>query len=57
MIEKDLISGEKLMKCVKELIPPIKTCLTDDWAPDLRFVTCVLCEKILLHVKDLIDYE
>lgn len=45
------------MKCIPELIPPIKTCLSDDWGPDLRFVTCNLCEKLFLAVKEVIGFE
>jgi len=57
LIDYNIIESENLMKCIKELLPPIKTCLSDDWAPDLRFATCSLCEKVLLHTKDLLTYE
>ena len=47
LIDLDLLSGEKIFSCLKELIPPIKTCLSDDWAPDLRYATCICAEKLL----------
>ena len=33
MIDKGVINGEQLLECFKELIPQIKNCLNDDWAP------------------------
>jgi hypothetical protein len=57
MVEKNLVEPKELASNLKELIPPIKTCLSDDWSPDLRFATCVFVEKLLMHTKDFVDYE
>ena len=46
LINGELISDEGLLSCLKELIPPLKSCLSDDWAPDLRFAGCNLLEKV-----------
>lgn len=35
----------------------IKTCLDDDWAPDLRFAACNLMEKLLISLNELIESE
>ena len=37
-------------------MPPVKSSLSDDWAPDLRLATCKLIEKILIEVKDKLEY-
>lgn len=37
------------------MIPIIKSCLTDDWGPDLRFITCSLAENILLYLNEKLD--
>jgi hypothetical protein len=50
MIEKNLLDKSVLLKCFNELMPPIKSSLSDDWAPDLRLAACKLVEKILLEV-------
>ncbi len=40
----------KKNQCLKDLFPILKSCFTDDWGPDLRYATCNLCEKILIHL-------
>jgi len=39
------------------LLPVIKSCLDDDWAPDLRFATCNLVEKLLIALNQYIESE
>ncbi|EGR33969.1 hypothetical protein IMG5_029090 [Ichthyophthirius multifiliis] len=56
MIEKNLLDKKVLVKCLNELMPPIKSSLSDDWAPDLRLAACKLMEKILLEVQNDIQY-
>jgi len=52
LIEFGIVAQPSLLKNLKELLPAIKTCLSDDWAPDLRFQTCVLCERLLSSVRE-----
>lgn len=52
ILERGLISASVLLKHLKELISVIKGCLTDDFAPDLRLLSCVLLERILFIIKD-----
>ena len=35
----------------------MKSCLDDDWAPDLRFATCQLLEKALVTMNEVIESE
>lgn len=37
------------------MMPIIKSCLTDDWGPDLRFITCSLTENVLLYLNEMLD--
>lgn len=56
LIESDLVTADVLMKCFKELMPPIKSCLSDDWAPDLRLATCKLIERLFLEIRDFLEH-
>lgn len=40
-----------------DLKPVLKSCLNDDWAPDLRFTTCVLLEHLFNHLRETITGE
>ena len=42
LIEHEIINEEQLRDCFKDLLPPLKNCLTDDWAPELRLASCEL---------------
>ncbi len=33
----------------------MKTCMTDDWGPDLRFISCNLVEHLLAYIPHLLD--
>jgi hypothetical protein len=44
-------------KAYPELLPVIKTCLDDDWGPDLRMATLKLVEKMLVFINKEIDSE
>lgn len=35
----------------------IKSCLDDDWAPDLRFAACNLVERMLIALNDNLESE
>lgn len=48
LIEKKIINEEQLLDSFKDLIPHLKNCLSDDWAPELRLASCELLEKYLL---------
>lgn len=39
VMERRLISVQELHNSFKDLLPVIKTCLDDDWGPDLRIAT------------------
>lgn len=38
-------------------MPVIKSCLEDDWAPDLRFAACNLVEKLLICLNEYLDSQ
>lgn len=40
LIEKHIISEDQLLDCLKDLLPHLKNCLNDDWAPELRLASC-----------------
>jgi hypothetical protein len=33
LIDRRIVSSMGLLNCYNELLPPLKNCLTDDWAP------------------------
>jgi len=33
MIENGIINDEQLIECFKDILPEIKSCMSDDWAP------------------------
>ncbi len=39
-IENDIISEQQLIDCYQEILPHLKNCLNDDWAPELRLASC-----------------
>lgn len=40
LIDRGIINEEQLLDSFKDLIPHIKNCLNDDWAPELRLASC-----------------
>jgi dynein assembly factor 5 len=40
MIEFEVISESQLLECFCEVLPQIKSCISDDWAPELRLSCC-----------------
>jgi len=54
IIQSKLISEESLFQCVSDLKPMLKTCLNDDWAPDLRHHSCVLLEAVFTTLKEIL---
>jgi hypothetical protein len=40
LIERGIIGEEQLLDSFKDLIPHLKGCLSDDWAPELRLASC-----------------
>lgn len=40
LIENELIGAEELVQALDEVLPNIKTCISDDWAPELRLACC-----------------
>jgi len=47
-----LILTKYSKKCIGNLKPVLKTCLNDDWAPDLRFSATVLLELVFTHLRE-----
>ena len=48
LLNKNILEQKDIVKGYPGLVPSLKGCLTDDWAPDLRFATTCMVEKILL---------
>ena len=42
LIEKKIIGEEQLLSAFSDLVPHLKNCLNDDWAPELRLASCEL---------------
>ena len=57
LIENELISPQELYESYKELIAPLKSCLNDDWAPDLRIMSCKLVELLIKTLRSHLVYE
>lgn len=51
LIERGIIDQDQLLDSFKDLLPPLKNCLNDDWAPELRLASCQLLEQFLLATK------
>jgi hypothetical protein len=51
MIENEIIDQDQLLDSYKDLIPHLKNCLNDDWAPELRLASCEFLEKYLNATK------
>lgn len=51
LIDRRIINQEQLLFCFKDLIPHLKNCLNDDWAPELRLASSELVQKYLLATK------
>ena len=39
LIDRKIINEEQLFFCFKDLMPHLKNCLNDDWAPELRLAS------------------
>jgi len=58
LIQRKVIPQETLMHLMADIRPLLKTSMSDDFAPDLRFASCNLMEALLTHLSDqLTDYE
>jgi len=57
LIKNDIIDSGQLYQGFKDLLPILKSCLDDDWAPDLRFATCQLLEKMLVSLNEALDSD
>ena len=56
LISNEIINEEQLRDCFSDLLPPLKNCLSDDWAPELRLACCELVEKYLMATKYFYTY-
>ena len=52
LLKYNLISKESLLKTYDELLPILKSCLSDDWAPDLRYSTVICFNLIFDFLSD-----
>lgn len=52
LIDKHIITEEQLLDSFRDLIPHLKNCLNDDWAPELRLASCELLERYLLATSE-----
>ena len=55
MIEQEVISADQLLECFDEVLTQIKSCISDDWAPELRLVCCEFLEQFLMAARDVVD--
>lgn len=51
LLDKKLLDKKDIEKGYPALVPSLKGCISDDWAPDLRFATTSMVEKILWAVE------
>eukprot|EP00742_Colponemidia_sp_Colp-10_P006952 GILJ01007461.1.p1 GENE.GILJ01007461.1~~GILJ01007461.1.p1 ORF type:complete len:843 (-),score=129.06 GILJ01007461.1:37-2523(-) len=52
--QPNLMSSMSLLPNMDQLLPVIKSCMDDDWAPDLRFAVCRLVDRMLTVMKGVI---
>jgi len=52
LIRRQMIPEDVLQGCIGNLKPVLKTCLNDDWAPDLRFSATVLLDLTFSHLRE-----
>jgi dynein assembly factor 5 len=52
LIERQIIAEEQLLDSFRDLVPHLKSCLSDDWAPELRLASCELLEKYLVATSE-----
>jgi len=52
LIRRQIIPEDVLQECIGNLKPVLKTCLNDDWAPDLRFSATVLLDLTFSHLRE-----
>jgi hypothetical protein len=57
LLERRLICEVSLYNCFGEILPVLKTCLDDDWGPDLRIATVKLVKSLLVYLHDRMDTE
>ena len=58
LVKNKIVPQEVLMHFFNDLKASLKSCMNDDWAPDLRFASCCLMEVILCYLSEqLTDME
>ena len=55
MVEQGVVNAEQLVECFDELLPQIKSCISDDWAPELRLAVCEFLEQFLMATQEVLD--
>mmetsp|Transcript_46400 Transcript_46400/g.53774 ORF Transcript_46400/g.53774 Transcript_46400/m.53774 type:complete len:558 (-) Transcript_46400:155-1828(-) len=52
LLQNNLISNAALEKSLGELIPLVKSCMNDDWAPDLRHSSCTFLDFLFVKLRE-----
>lgn len=48
----NILSEKEVETNFQQIVAPLKSCLSDDWAPDLRFASTKLVERLLFVGKN-----
>jgi len=57
LLDNNLVLPKDLLQGYSGLIPSLKNCMSDDWAPDLRFASVSMAEKLLFSVNGMLNIE
>ena len=55
MLEKQLISPKELHSVYPDTVATLKTCLDDDWAPDLRLASLHFTTQLIQYLQEELD--
>lgn len=54
-LNRGILESDALHKLYPEILPPLKTCMDDDWAPDLRLSATHFMTLLITALKDHLD--
>lgn len=54
IIKNQLVDDKQLSDLLSQMIPSIKSCMSDDWCPDLRFAVLEFCKLIFQQIQNLL---
>lgn len=55
MLNKNLFPAGEIYQIYSEIIAPLKDCLEDDWAADLRMSSIHYCQLLITTLSDYLD--